>query len=113
MTDSQGFAIISRALDNTCINIDCNYCTAHTVSKVIACNTAATSFVFVQGPANDTGSLRPASCSTSCLNGGQGPSNPPCKGGESYLPQGQLQLVDCSDPSASNVWQVLSVAIDF
>ena len=74
----------------TLLQIDCGGCNPHTVAKAIAVSSDATSIVF------KAGQLAVSVCQGVCLNGGQGPAVPPCKDGEDYLPNAQLQLEPCA-----------------
>jgi hypothetical protein len=118
------FTLSSAAVPNACANIDCNSCAAHTLAKAIDCS-SSTQFIFDVAPsapgedaasaASASGSLRVTACGSSsdgsvCLNGGQGPSVPPCKPGEFYLPNGQVQLASCNASEAQHVWRIVPVA---
>jgi hypothetical protein len=80
-----------------CLNNDSNACAAHTVVKVIACDSGA-AFRFDAA----AGEIALAACSGSaCVDGGgSGAPSPPCKAGEQYL-QTQLTLAPCGSADSA------------
>ena len=87
-----------------CINIDCNSCSSHTVAKIIACDSSTA----VAYSSNNNGQLGVNICSSMCLNYGVGPAVPPCKQGEEYLPNVQIQLDSCKNTDTQG-WQRIVV----
>jgi hypothetical protein len=91
-----GGTIASAVVPGAALDIDCNAKTPHTIAKVLMSGPSA---LTLRGGAVEFGS------SGMCLNTGQGPARPPCgPPGEVWLPH-QIQLVDCSDPTALG-WEV-------
>lgn len=89
----------SQLHSGACLNIDCNSCSPHTVSKIIDCGSAS-GFSYSQSESE----IQVASCGGMCLDHGtSGPPNPPCKDGEEYL-QAQVTLSQCSNSEDANVW---------
>ena len=92
---------------DNCLSVDCDYCNEHTVTKLYACH-GASSITFnatsQQLLINDCPNNR------MCLNNGNGPAIPPCKAGEEYLPNTQLQLANCTNPDTQG-WERIVVDI--
>jgi hypothetical protein len=94
----------SQLHPGACLNNDCNGCAAHTVVKIIACDSGSP--VRFDAAA---GELALASCASACLDGGaSGAPSPPCKAGEEYLPT-QITLAACGSSDAAG-WSRVAAA---
>jgi hypothetical protein len=91
------------------VNVDCDKCAAHTVAKLTVCSDAV---AFSYSPATGQLQFTGSSCSGPgmCLDGGEGPAEPPCEPGEFYMPQGQAQLLACG-AQGTGVWKVVLLPV--
>ena len=88
-------ADVNATLDSPVVfNVDCDkYDVAHTLVWALGSSASLLSFNSAAGTLSLSGS-------SSCLNSGQGPANPPCGSGQGFSLPSQIQVASCSDPSS-------------
>ena len=101
--DGSGF-LESQLHAGVCVDVDCNSCAAHTVTKAMPCDSAsALRFDSADGQIVVVGCGAGAACID---DGTSGAPNPPCKDGEAFLPT-QLTLAACSSDVTKNWTRVV------